>query len=392
MANFTGGVTSLLDRNRRAGIDFLSAARGQQMANDVAWLNRQREVADLQLQDWEEQRMRTRAAQNYLAPIANNMQRALTANENVSDFLINQRNQMLADPTYQSFDANTQALINRSLGNTVNNQLNQLIRTGNLSEAEKLGAAFGISAVNPVTTAIQSGNPEAIAAAINAQNPYADIWMGDDYVRYGLGPELPVQTWAQQIALTGGGQGGANVYAYEFNRARALQDQIARDQRAFDFYNRLNAMSQANQPNIRLGADGKPLVTNMYGRGATTTTGATGTQPAAGATGTTTTTGATGTQPAAGATGTTTTTDASDPITALINRREALNDMYKRLIEAGDLQSALGDRRVAVELRARAMRLQDEFYKLDDLIQQARDQRERDAMQNRLDAIMKGLQ
>jgi hypothetical protein len=374
MANFTGGVTSLLDRNRRAGIDFLSAARGQQMANDVAWLNRQREVADLQLQDWEEQRMRTRAAQNYLAPIANNMQRALTANENVSDFLINQRNQMLADPTYQSFDANTQALINRSLGNTVNNQLNQLIRTGNLSEAEKLGAAFGISAVNPVTTAIQSGNPEAIAAAINAQNPYADIWMGDDYVRYGLGPELPVQTWAQQIALTGGGQGGANVYAYEFNRARALQDQIARDQRAFDFYNRLNAMSQANQPNIRLGADGKPLVTNMYGRGATTTTGATGTQPAA------------------GATGTTTTTDASDPITALINRREALNDMYKRLIEAGDLQSALGDRRAAVELRARAMRLQDEFYKLDDLIQQARDQRERDAMQNRLDAIMKGLQ
>ena len=392
MANFTGGVTSLLDRNRRAGIDFLSAARGQQMANDVAWLNRQREVADLQLQDWEEQRMRTRAAQNYLAPIANNMQRALTANENVSDFLINQRNQMLADPTYQSFDANTQALINRSLGNTVNNQLNQLIRTGNLSEAEKLGAAFGISAVNPVTTAIQSGNPEAIAAAINAQNPYADIWMGDDYVRYGLGPELPVQTWAQQIALTGGGQGGANVYAYEFNRARALQDQIARDQRAFDFYNRLNAMSQANQPNIRLGADGKPLVTNMYGRGATTTTGATGTQPAAGATGTTTTTGATGTQPAAGTTGTTTTTDASDPITALINRREALNDMYKRLIEAGDLQSALGDRRAAVELRARAMRLQDEFYKLDDLIQQARDQRERDAMQNRLDAIMKGLQ
>ena len=374
MANFTGGVTSLLDRNRRAGIDFLSAARGQQMANDVAWLNRQREVADLQLQDWEEQRMRTRAAQNYLAPIANNMQRALTANENVSDFLINQRNQMLADPTYQSFDANTQALINRSLGNTVNNQLNQLIRTGNLSEAEKLGAAFGISAVNPVTTAIQSGNPEAIAAAINAQNPYADIWMGDDYVRYGLGPELPVQTWAQQIALTGGGQGGANVYAYEFNRARALQDQIARDQRAFDFYNRLNAMSQANQPNIRLGADGKPLVTNMYGREATTTTGATGTQPAA------------------GATGTTTTTDASDPITALINRREALNDMYKRLIEAGDLQSALGDRRAAVELRARAMRLQDEFYKLDDLIQQARDQRERDAMQNRLDAIMKGLQ
>ena len=374
MANFTGGVTSLLDRNRRAGIDFLSAARGQQMANDVAWLNRQREVADLQLQDWEEQRMRTRAAQNYLAPIANNMQRALTANENVSDFLINQRNQMLADPTYQSFDANTQALINRSLGNTVNNQLNQLIRTGNLSEAEKLGAAFGISAVNPVTTAIQSGNPEAIAAAINAQNPYADIWMGDDYVRYGLGSELPVQTWAQQIALTGGGQGGANVYAYEFNRARALQDQIARDQRAFDFYNRLNAMSQANQPNIRLGADGKPLVTNMYGRGATTTTGATGTQPAA------------------GATGTTTTTDASDPITALINRREALNDMYKRLIEAGDLQSALGDRRAAVELRARAMRLQDEFYKLDDLIQQARDQRERDAMQNRLDAIMKGLQ
>ena len=392
MANFTGGVTSLLDRNRRAGIDFLSAARGQQMANDVAWLNRQREVADLQLQDWEEQRMRTRAAQNYLAPIANNMQRALTANENVSDFLINQRNQMLADPTYQSFDANTQALINRSLGNTVNNQLNQLIRTGNLSEAEKLGAAFGISAVNPVTTAIQSGNPEAIAAAINAQNPYADIWMGDDYVRYGLGPELPVQTWAQQIALTGGGQGGANVYAYEFNRARALQDQIARDQRAFDFYNRLNAMSQANQPNIRLGADGKPLVTNMYGRGATTTTGATGTQPAAGTTGTTTTTGATGTQPAAGTTGTTTTTDASDPITALINRREALNDMYKRLIEAGDLQSALGDRRAAVELRARAMRLQDEFYKLDDLIQQARDQRERDAMQNRLDAIMKGLQ
>ena len=374
MANFTGGVTSLLDRNRRAGIDFLSAARGQQMANDVAWLNRQREVADLQLQDWEEQRMRTRAAQNYLAPIANNMQRALTANENVSDFLINQRNQMLADPTYQSFDANTQALINRSLGNTVNNQLNQLIRTGNLSEAEKLGAAFGISAVNPVTTAIQSGNSEAIAAAINAQNPYADIWMGDDYVRYGLGQELPVQTWAQQIALTGGGQGGANVYAYEFNRARALQDQIARDQRAFDFYNRLNAMSQANQPNIRLGADGKPLVTNMYGRGATTTTGATGTQPAA------------------GATGTTTTTDASDPITALINRREALNDMYKRLIEAGDLQSALGDRRAAVELRARAMRLQDEFYKLDDLIQQARDQRERDAMQNRLDAIMKGLQ
>ena len=374
MANFTGGVTSLLDRNRRAGIDFLSAARGQQMANDVAWLNRQREVADLQLQDWEEQRMRTRAAQNYLAPIANNMQRALTANENVSDFLINQRNQMLADPTYQSFDANTQALINRSLGNTVNNQLNQLIRTGNLSEAEKLGAAFGISAVNPVTTAIQSGNPDAIAAAITAQHPYADIWMGDDYVRYGLGPELPVQTWAQQLALTGGGQGGANVYAYEFNRARALQDQIARDQRAFDFYNRLNAMSQANQPNIRLGADGKPLVTNMYGRGATTTTGATGTQPAA------------------GATGTTTTTDASDPITALINRREALNDMYKRLIEAGDLQSALGDRRAAVELRARAMRLQDEFYKLDDLIQQARDQRERDAMQNRLDAIMKGLQ
>ena len=380
MANYTGGLNALLTR-RNGIIDFLSPARGQQMANDSAWLNRQREIADLQLQDWEEQRMRTREAQNYLAPLANNMQRALDANENVSDFLINQRSQMLADPTYQSMDANTQALINRSLGNTVNNQLNQLIRTGNLAEAEKLGAAFGISAVNPVTTAIQSGNPEAIAAAINAQNPYADIWMGDGYVRYGYGPELPVQTWAQQIALTGGGQGGPNVYAYEFNRERALQDQAAKDQRTFDMYNRLKALSQANQPTIKLGADGKSTVANLYGQKQPVATTAAKETPAG-----TTSTGSTASADTAA------TTTVSDPITELTDRKETLNDTYKRLIEASDIQSSLGDYVAAAELRSRAMKMQDEFDKLDRLIQQAREQRERDAIQSRLDVLLKGLQ
>ncbi|MCM1516209.1 MAG: hypothetical protein NC080_07365 [Paraprevotella sp.] len=158
-ANYLGGVNTLLQRRPVGQIDLLATARGAQMADDVGWLNRQRDVANTQIQDWEEARDINRQASEYLVPLTNNYYNAIAAGENPTDFLMNQRDQMMAHSGFLQLDPKVQAKVQQQFANMAKVQLANLLQSGRVPEATRLAEAYGLTSLVPDRAAtVQSGN------------------------------------------------------------------------------------------------------------------------------------------------------------------------------------------------------------------------------------------
>lgn len=224
------GTTALMQRPRY-GIDFMGIARGQQIAKDVAWQDRQRALQNLEWQDAEELRNINRAAVEYLAPLANNLQRARAAGQSPSEFLISQQEQMLVDPAYQAFDPRVQTAINANLAAIGRDQVSNLINTGYYEQAEDLANQLGLTGlVQRNLAAVQSGNPQRIVGAAIEQG-LAEQRIGangqTEIRLQGSDIWLPITEAATAIAKNrGAGLGLLTASAAESARQRRMQEQL----------------------------------------------------------------------------------------------------------------------------------------------------------------------
>lgn len=159
-------------RYNNNGIDFMAISRGREAARSANWQDYQRQLQSqqdvLKRQQWADQLQEldiNRQSQAYTAPLITNLQRATDAGVSPADFLIQQREQAMQDAAFQNMPPEVQERVLNSLGSAARAKIQDLQRTGQFSEVERLAAAFGmIDPVTPIDRASQTGDINAILA------------------------------------------------------------------------------------------------------------------------------------------------------------------------------------------------------------------------------------
>lgn len=184
MAYHTGsgstGLTTLLQRPSHGTLDFMGFARGAAIADEMNWRDQLREQDQIRLARSVQDEDDERRARTYMASMLTNMQVAADAGVDPTDYFIQQREQMMADPAFQNMNAETQHLIMNRMGNSVALQLQSLSKAGDLQGARRLSDAFGLTTpVDDSMLAGASGNYAQQIAAIN-QKYGSDIQLSPD--------------------------------------------------------------------------------------------------------------------------------------------------------------------------------------------------------------------
>lgn len=148
-------------------IDFNAVSRGrrdrqlEQQADEVYEFGRDQRQRELEQRQWDRQ------AADYLAPLIGNRQAATDAGVSPVDFFVQQREQMLADPNYQSLGAQAQARALNQLQQSALTTAQQAQQRGDLGAANRLMEAFGVYPANTqVDVAAQSGDAAQLVQAI----------------------------------------------------------------------------------------------------------------------------------------------------------------------------------------------------------------------------------
>lgn len=151
-------------------IDFTAIGRGrrdrqlEQQADEVYDFNRDQRQRELELRQWDRQ------AADYLAPLLGNRQAAVDAGVSPIDFFVQQREQMLGDPGFQSLDPQAQLRTINQLQQSALVTAQQAQQRGDLGAANRLMEAFGVYPANTqVDLAAQSGDAGQIVQAIQQQ-------------------------------------------------------------------------------------------------------------------------------------------------------------------------------------------------------------------------------
>lgn len=176
----SAGLTALLQRPNHGGIDFMGFARGAAIADEMNWRDQLRQRDEIDLMREAKQSDDEYAARTYMASMLTNMQVAADTGVDPTDYFIQQREQMMADPAFQNMNAETQHLIMNRMGNSVALQLQALAKAGDLQGARRLSDAFGLTTpVDDSMLAGSSGNYAQQVEAIN-QKYGSDIQISPD--------------------------------------------------------------------------------------------------------------------------------------------------------------------------------------------------------------------
>lgn len=163
------------------GVDFMAFERGRRARREADREDRlgslQEQLIAQEMQDAQGRRQ----AQRYLTSVMGNMQRATDAGIPVSDFLTEQRDQILTDPNFEKFDVSVQEQILRSLGQTASARAQRLYQAGDFGAAQQLADAFGfIGPSRPFDQFRGSTDPlDPIRHAIE-MNPEGPLQIADD--------------------------------------------------------------------------------------------------------------------------------------------------------------------------------------------------------------------
>lgn len=163
------------------GVDFMAFERGRRARREADREDRlgslQEQLMAQEMQDAQGRRQ----AQRYLTSVMGNMQRATDAGIPVSDFLTEQRDQILTDPNFEKFDVSVQEQILRSLGQTASARAQRLYQAGDFGAAQQLADAFGfIGPSRPFDQFRGSTDPlDPIRHAIE-MNPEGPLQIADD--------------------------------------------------------------------------------------------------------------------------------------------------------------------------------------------------------------------
>lgn len=186
-------------------LDPMAFIRGQEAARNANWQDYSRSQQSYKMaldrEQWIDQMddLRfNREAQSYTAPLITNLQRAADAGVNSSDYLIQQREQVMADPAFQSMAPEVQMRVLDSLGNAARLRIQDLQRTGQFDDVARLTAAYNI--VDPVMDIDRAGQAGGIEAILATRGLTADA---DGMVDIG-GTRVPAAIAALGLARSQG--------------------------------------------------------------------------------------------------------------------------------------------------------------------------------------------
>jgi hypothetical protein len=195
-------------------IDFMAYARGQRTALDNMLQEERllRERSERE-REWEKQLLDRQAA-SYLSTSTTNQQLAADAGISPIDYMIQQREQTLADPNFQRMPpALQQAIVEQMRGQAVlmaQNAYNQ----GNMADANRLVSAYGnLPLASQFQTAGLSGNVAQIVQAMNEQFGTNAVLSEDGQTVTVNGTTMPAAEFARQAWASGSGAGGLTALA-----------------------------------------------------------------------------------------------------------------------------------------------------------------------------------
>ncbi len=195
-------------------IDFMAYARGQRTALDNMLQEERllRERSERE-REWEKQLLDRQAA-GYLSTSTTNQQLAADAGIAPIDYMIQQREQTLADPNFQRMPpALQQAIVEQMRGQAVlmaQNAYNQ----GNMADANRLVSAYGnLPLASQFQTAGLSGNVAQIVQAMNEQFGTNAVLSEDGQSVTVNGTTMPAVEYARQAYASGSGSGGLTALA-----------------------------------------------------------------------------------------------------------------------------------------------------------------------------------
>lgn len=174
------GFQALMQRPQAGTLDFTSFARGAAIADDMNWRDRIRSLDEDRLRRTQEDELHDRQARTYMASLLTNMQTAASAGVDPTDFFIQQREQILADPAYQNMPAEVQHQVINRLGNSVALQMQSLMNAGDTQGISRLADAYGLT--TPVNQPMLAGSAGDYAGQIDAINQMygSDIQLSPD--------------------------------------------------------------------------------------------------------------------------------------------------------------------------------------------------------------------
>ena len=231
-------------------IDFMAYARGQRTALDNMLQEERllRERSERE-REWEKQLLDRQAA-GYLSTSTTNQQLAADAGISPIDYMIQQREQTLADPNFQQMPpALQQAIVEQMRGQAVlmaQNAYNQ----GNMADANRLVSAYGnLPLASQFQTAGLSGNVAQIVQAMNEQFGTNAVLSEDGQSVTVNGTTMPAAEFARQAWASGSGSGGLTALA-------AWQEAQRMEQARQAEYAQALRLAGINPASVGLGAAG----------------------------------------------------------------------------------------------------------------------------------------
>lgn len=231
------GLSALLRGPSHGTIDFMGFARGAALADEMNWRDRLRSQDEIRLQRSMDDEQHERQARTYMASLLTNMQTAASAGVDPTDFFIQQREQMLADPNFQAMPAEVQHLVINRLGNSAALQLQALKNAGDVQGIQRLSDAFGLT--SPVNAPAMAGHVGDYGAQINAINAMygSDIQLSPDGSTVSMaGLSMPAHEAIAVLNQTGNSVPALQQALHEWATASELRGRHlqARERMGFD--------------------------------------------------------------------------------------------------------------------------------------------------------------
>lgn len=221
-----------------AGIDFMAIARGRQLARkenrqDRVWAQEDLK-RELERETWQDELRDikyNREAMAYVAPLITHLQTAQAAGLSPVDYLLQQRDQIMADPAFLAFSPEVQNRVLSTLGQSMRVTAQDLQQTGRFDDAQRLTEGFNV--VSPVTGIDQAraaGSPQQALDFLNSQ--YGSEYFIDENGMVNVEGTLVPADQVAMAVFSSGGQGAgalaAGIQQRQVNEQRDRNDMALR--------------------------------------------------------------------------------------------------------------------------------------------------------------------
>lgn len=241
----TSALSQLVGMPAGRGIDFMAYAKGRELANELNWRDEVRGADRQNLYSAMTAADQNREAQAYMATLMHNKQMAVAAGVSPTDFLIQQREQIMADPAFQRMSPEVQSKILTNLGSVAALSMETASNANDFNAASQLAQAFGLipKQNQAMLQAASTGNTQAILDDLN-RRAGTNFQMDSNGMLDINGVKVPADAFAYRVVQAGGlGVGGLGYAVEERQRqeaaalaARQQQEQQAQIQRIMALY------------------------------------------------------------------------------------------------------------------------------------------------------------